>query len=57
MMMTRYEDVLDKLKWFNDPDNRKGTDTVAWIPRRVLDEAIREIKRLREISEITEQRI
>jgi len=56
MMMTRYEDVLDKLKWFNDPDNRKGTDVVAWIPRRVLDEAIREIKRLREISEITEQR-
>jgi len=50
-MKTRYEDVLDKLKWFNDPENRKGTEAVAWIPRIVLAEAIREIRELREKQE------
>ena len=51
MMTTQYEDVLDKLKWFNNPDNHKGTDTVAWIPRKILSEAIQEIRNLRESLE------
>lgn len=42
------KDILDVLKWFNNPDNMKGTDTVAWIPRRVLAAAIGEIRNLRE---------
>ena len=49
--MNEKMDVLDKLKWFNNPDNHKGTDTVAWIPRRILAEAIAEIRNLRERDE------
>ena len=49
--MNEKMDVLDKLKWFNNPDNHKGTDTVAWIPRRILAEAIAEIRNLREQNE------
>jgi hypothetical protein len=49
--MNEKMDVLDKLKWFNNPDNHKGTDTVAWIPRRILAEAITEIRNLREQNE------
>jgi len=44
-------DILDVLKWFNNPDNMKGTDTVAWVPRRVLAAAIAEIRNLREQNE------
>lgn len=44
-------DILDVLKWFNNPDNMKGTDTVAWVPRRVLAAAIAEIRDLREQNE------
>lgn len=46
--MNENTDILHKLKWFNNPDNHKGTDTVAWIPRRVLAEAIAEIRDLRD---------
>lgn len=46
--MNESMDILNKLKWFNNPDNHKGTDTVAWIPRRVLAEAIAEIRDLRD---------
>jgi len=49
--MNEKMDVLDKLKWFNNPDNHKGTDTVAWIPRRILADAIAEIRNLREQNE------
>jgi len=49
--MNEKMDVLDKLKWFNNPDNHKGTDTVAWIPRRILADAIAEIRNLRERDE------
>lgn len=44
-------DILDVLKWFNNPDNMKGTDTVAWVPRRVIAAAIAEIRDLRERNE------
>jgi hypothetical protein len=47
-MNTENRDILDVLKWFNNPDNMKGTDTVAWIPRRVLAAAVNEIRTLRE---------
>jgi len=50
------KDILYKLKWFNNPDNHKGTDTVAWIPRKVLAEAISEIRNLRERSEVQNYR-
>ena len=49
--MNNEKDILYKLKWFNNPDNHKGTDTVAWIPRKVLAEAIAEIRDLREQAE------
>lgn len=51
-------DILDVLKWFNNPDNMKGTDTVAWIPRRILAAAISEIRNLREeLEELKKQEI
>jgi hypothetical protein len=49
--MNEKMDIMDKLKWFNNPDNHKGTDTVAWVPRRILAEAIAEIRDLRERDE------
>jgi len=48
MNMKENVDVVYKLKWFNNPDNQKGTDTVAWIPRKLLAEAIAEIGDLRD---------
>lgn len=47
-MIEKNKDILYLLKWFNNPDNHKGTDTVTWIPRRILAEAISEIANLRD---------